>query len=81
MSEEKKWNLETFQIRLITYGDFKGKHSATVKMAKGEYSTDESFVIVISEEQTRKILELLIPSLLHNLDNAKLEMIKKYGNL
>lgn len=58
--EENTWELETFTVERISWGDNKGNYRGSIRFINKEY---ETFYIKVSQEKSNEILKLITAEL------------------
>ncbi len=58
--EENTWELESFTVERISWGDNKGNYRGNIRFINKEY---ETFYIKVSQEKSNEILKLITAEL------------------
>lgn len=71
--KSKDWTLQSIELKLIEYGDDKGKYKGKIYFRNGEY---ESLNLNISKEDTQKFIDLIAEQVIKS-SNDMAERIKQ----
>lgn len=63
---EEKWQIESLEINLQKWGEFKGKYTGKIKF---ENNSSEAFMFNIAPDEVHSYLELLKDKLINNASN------------